>query len=117
MSKDFIDDYEDDFYPKKEADIQIPEFIKGENVIPTEEQDKMNAMLNNIPNNPTIENQNHLKQLEEVATNYSLDEWKRVLYYAPSDMMTDELKRRLITYEDFAAVQRDNVGALAIQRL
>lgn len=115
--KEFLDDYEDDFYPKKEQEIQIPDFISGENVIPNEDAEKINAMLNNVPNNTQIENQNHLKQLEEVATNYSVDEWKRVLYYAPSGMMAEELKRRLEVTEIYIANQRSNIDALANQKL
>lgn len=115
--KEFLDDYEDDFYPKKEQEIQIPDFIKGENVIPTEEQEQFNAIVNNVPNNSVIENQNHLKQLEEVATNYSVEEWKRVLFYAPSDMMAEELKRRIVTYEEYIANQRSNINTLTSQKL
>lgn len=112
MAKEFIDDYEDDFYPpKKEPEIQIPEFIKGENVIPTEEQEKMTAILNNVPGKTSNEEAQHLKGMEETSKNYSHEEWKRVLYNAPSELMTGEIQRRLAAAEQYrkAMIEADEV--------
>ena len=112
MSNEFIDDYENDFYPpKKEPEIQILDFITGENTIPTEDQEKVEAMLNNVPNNNTNEEKRYLNGLEEVGKNYKEDEWKRLLYSAPSDLMTQELQRRLSAAEQYrrAMIEADEV--------
>lgn len=112
MNKEFIDDYEDDFYPaKKEPEIQIPEFIKGENVIPTEEQEKMSAIINNVPGKTSNEEAQHLKGMEEQSKNYNEEEWKRILYYAPSGLMTSEIQRRLEADEQYrkAMLEADEI--------
>lgn len=59
------------------------------------------AILNNTPGNVEIEEINHLNELEEVANNWKVEEWKRVLIKAPSDLMISEISRRIKGYEEF----------------
>lgn len=104
---DFIDDYDeelkDNFFPKRKKEVlDVPNFLnKGTGELPTEEQLMQQAALNNVPGNQQNEEKNHLKQLEEMAVNYSVEEWLRLLYHAPFDMMCDELKRRGQGYEEY----------------
>lgn len=106
MAFDWLDEEElpgDNYFPKKEKEIEIPDFLNKGTELPTEEQLMAQAMLNNVPGNGNTqaEEQNHLKQLEEVAINYSGEEWLRVLYHAPFDMMCEEIKRRGQGYEQY----------------
>lgn len=113
---EFIDDYEDD----EEVGIQIPDFLgkkREDTPLRPMVEEFTQAILNNTPGNTEAEEQNHLNQLEEVAINYSEKEWNRILLHAPSDMMSDELKRRLGTYEDYIRNTRSNMSVLADQKL
>lgn len=115
----FEDDRAEAFYPKKdkEKEIDIPDFMNKTDELPTEEQLTAQAVLNNVPNNSKIEEEKHLKGLEEVAINYSLEEWKRLLYHAPSGLMADEFKRRTATYEVFMKATRGALEDLTEQKL
>lgn len=117
INDEFIDDYEDD-------GPVIPQFVKDmstknkeESDLPSEEQLMTQALLNNIPNNAEIEEAKHLNELEKVAVNYSEDEWKRLLYHAPSGLMADEFKRRTATYEIFMKATRGALEELTEQKL
>lgn len=119
---DFLDDYEDDlqpdYFPKKAKEIEIPEFLqKKEEVLPTEEQLMAQAMLNNVPNNVDIEKQNHLSELERACQNWDEEEWNAVLIHAKSTMMTDELRRRLVTMETYIKTERSNMSFLTSQNV
>lgn len=117
MAKEFIDDYEDDFYPKKEAEIQIPEFITGENVIPTEEQLQMNALVNNVPNNTELENQKDLEEMGRVSKNWSIEIWKKIIINADAHLMLAEIDRRMEQYEKHIDGVRNNLQKLETQNL
>ena len=116
--KEFLDDYEDDFYPpKKEPEIDIPLYGKGDNYIPTEEQLQMNAMINNVPGNTDIEKQNHLAELERACQNWDSEEWQKIIIHADSQLMTKEIGRRLEIFEKFVANNRSNLDLLKSQDL
>lgn len=110
---DFIDDYSDN------EGIQIPEFLLNrDEYIPTEDEQLTQAILNNTPNNNAeVEKMNHLNELERACQNWDVDEWKRVLLHADPAMMSDEIKRRLVTYQEFVNNQRGNMEALTSQKL
>lgn len=97
--------------PQREKEIEIPEFLKrrdtGSMELPTEEQLMAQAMLNNVPNNTDIEEQNHLNELENVAQNWKEEEWTRVLYYAPHTLMNNEIERRMSASEEFRNAMKD----------
>lgn len=123
---DYIDDYDDEELDriietqnarKKPVELNIPDFLSKKDEAVYSQNEELKATLNNVPNNSDIENINHLKQLEEVALNYSIEEWNRVLLHAPSDMMSDELKRRLRTYEEYLLNTRNNLSVLTDQKL
>lgn len=107
----------ENFYPKKEVGIDIPDFINKGNTLTTEETQKQIAILNNVPNNKTIEDENHLNELETVAQNWSEAEWERVIIHAKSHLMTTELDRRLEFSEKYIANTRANLEILAGQKL
>lgn len=94
---EYIDDFDaevrEGFIPKvKRESIDIPDFLnKREDVQLTEED---SAILNNIPGNTNIEEMNHLNELESVCQNWKETEWKRVLFYAPHTLITEEIERR-----------------------
>lgn len=115
--KEFLDDYEDDFYPKKEPGIQIPDFALGDNYIPSEEQIQMQAMLNNTPNNTDLEKINHLAELERACQNWDAEEWLRVILHADAHMMLAEVDRRIESYEKCINGNRANLDELAIKKL
>lgn len=106
----FVDDYEDE--------IEIPEFLKNrDTAIPTELYQMEQAILNNTPGNPDAERLNHLNELERACQNWEPEEWERVLYHADSKLMSDELKRRLVVYEDYMSNTRSNLETLTSQKL
>jgi len=77
---------------QKEAVLSVPDvFEKKENYYFDEED---TAILNNVPGNSEIEEMNHLNELEAVCQNWKDTEWKRVLYYAPHTLITEEIERR-----------------------
>lgn len=71
------------------------------------DDEESSAILNNVPGNSEIEKMNHLNGMEQVAKNYSAEEWTRLLYYAPSTMMLSELTRRMKGYEEYRDAQKN----------
>lgn len=93
--------------------LDIPEFLKAK--MPDENEpmeDEISAVLNNVPGNVEIEEINHLNELKQVCKNWKEEEWKRVLLSAPSEMMAEEMKRRLTAFEDYVRNQRNNMSTL-----
>lgn len=114
---DFIDDYEDELYPpKKEAEIQIPDFLTNK-VIPTEEGIREEVVANNVPYNTKLEKIKDLEELERVCQNWSKEEWERVILHANSHLMFAELDRRAEEYENSISVIRGNLESLSGKKL
>ena len=90
---DFNEDIREGVIPKIKRDrLDIPEFLyRGESRLDEEDA----AILNNVPGNTDIEEMNHLNELESVCQNWKEEEWVRVLYYAPPQLITNEISRRL----------------------
>lgn len=118
---DFLDDYEEDvqenYFPKKEKGIEIPEFLNRGSELPSEEEKMAQAMLNNMPGNVDIEKQNHLSELDRACQNWDSEEWKIVIQRAGSLEMCEELKRRLKLHELFISNLRGNDAALVSQKV
>lgn len=114
MTDEFYDDYDEevqtDYFPKRKKEIEIPNFLRSENDIPQNED--VSAVLNNVPGNTKIEEMNHLNGLEKYAQNLTEEEWKRYLYYAPSQMMFTELQRRMSGYEEYRKALKDADGVM-----
>ncbi|MCQ2771216.1 MAG: hypothetical protein MJ236_05400 [Clostridia bacterium] len=120
MALDWLDDEElpgDNYFPKKEKEIDIPDFLNKGPELPTEEQLMAQAMLNNVPNNNEIEKQNHLAELERACQNWDEDEWHAVIIHAASRVMTAELDRRLKVMESYIQNTRSNMNLLTSQKI
>jgi len=116
---DWLDapDEGDNYFPKKEKEIDIPDFLNKGGVLPTEDMLMAQAMLNNVPNNTDIEKQNHLAELDRACQNWDGEEWHIVIQRASSAMMSEELKRRLEVMEVYVSNQRSNMNVLTSQKL
>lgn len=103
---------------QKEIVLDIPSFLnQPETTVDMQEVEK--AILSNVPgaSNKTVEDINHLNELENVGNNYSVEEWKRLLVTAPYDLMCDELKRRLGGYGSLSIALNNATTKLANMKL
>lgn len=118
----FVDDYneelQDNYFPKKEKkNIEIPDFLNSGEILPTEQQQINEAILNNTPANKEIEDKNHLNELEQVCQNWRPEEWQRVILHADSQLMLKEISRRTKLYEAYVKNERDNMELLTTQNV
>lgn len=93
---DFLDDLDEEdsnYFPKsKRTTIDIPTFVEKKD-FPIEEETA--AVLNNVPGNVELEEIQHLNGIEKIAINLTEEEWIRYLFYAPHELLTREIDRRL----------------------
>lgn len=99
---------------QKEKVLNIPDFMGSDDISIATEIDKMNvAILNNVPGNTTIEEQNHLNELERACQNWTPEEWNVVIKHADPEKMLLEVNRQMKAHRDFISNLRSNEQTLA----